>query len=164
MMIKKKITIGKLLTLAVMLFTMSMLFSFSTVSAAAADTKASVDTDTTVSQIDNSSDVGMITMEVNTEILPHHTIMPLAGGAAGGAAGGSGGGTTAEDAYQNVVSFFVTWIRRLGAFVALIGGIMFGLAIKDNNADQKQAGLMTLIAGFVVVAITAAVDMFDLFT
>lgn len=160
MMIKKKITIGKLLTLAVMLFTMSMLFSFSTVSAAAADTKASVDTDTTVSQIDNSSDVGMITMEVNTEILPHHTIMPLAGGAAGG----SGGGTTAEDAYQNVVSFFVTWIRRLGAFVALIGGIMFGLAIKDNNADQKQAGLMTLIAGFVVVAITAAVDMFDLFT
>lgn len=160
MMIKKKITIGKLLTLAVMLFTMSMLFSFSTVSAAAADTKASVDTDTTVSQIDNSSDVGMITMEVNTEILPHHTIMPLAGGVDGGA----GGGTTAESAYQNVVSFFVTWIRRLGAFVALIGGIMFGLAIKDNNADQKQAGLMTLIAGFVVVAITAAVDMFDLFT
>ena len=41
---------------------------------------------------------------------------------------------------------------------------MFGLAIKDNNADQQQAGLMTMVAGFVVVAICLASTMFDLFS
>ena len=41
---------------------------------------------------------------------------------------------------------------------------MFGLAIKNNDAEQKQSGLMTMVAGFVVWAICAAIDMFDLFT
>ena len=53
---------------------------------------------------------------------------------------------------------------QIGAFVALVGAVTFGLAIKNNDAEQKQNGLLTMIAGFVVVAITAAVDMFDLFT
>ena len=55
-------------------------------------------------------------------------------------------------------------LAQVGAFVALVGAVMFGLAIKNNDAEQKQNGLLTMIAGFVVVAITAAVDMFDLFT
>lgn len=85
-----------------------------------------------------------------------------AGGAAGG--GAAAGGTSAESAYTTTLNFFITWIRRIGAAVALIGAIMFGLALKDNNADQKQNGLMTMVAGFVVVAITLAADMFDLFS
>ena len=81
------------------------------------------------------------------------------------AAGGGAGGTnnTAEDAYQSVIGFFVTWIRRLGAAVALIGAIIFGLAIKNKDPDQKETGLTTMISGFVVVAICAAVNMFNLF-
>ena len=85
----------------------------------------------------------------------------------GGADEGNGGnttGATAESSYNTVLTFFITWLRRIGAAVALIGGIMFGLAIKDNNADQKQAGLMTMVAGFVVVAICLASTMFDLFS
>ena len=55
-------------------------------------------------------------------------------------------------------------LAQICEFVALVGAVMFGLAIKNNDAEQKQNGLLTMIAGFVVVAITAAVDMFDLFS
>lgn len=162
MKIKKKMKIGDLLTLAAMLLTMSMLFSFSTVSASAADTTVAVEAaaDTSI----NIPDGGFVTMAADIPaFVPQHVIKPLAAGGSGGS-GGSGKSASAEDSYETVIGFFITWIRRIGAVIALVGGIMFGLAIKDNNADQKQAGLMTLIAGFVVVAITAASDMFNLFS
>ncbi|MDE6708721.1 MAG: hypothetical protein K2K06_11890 [Oscillospiraceae bacterium] len=71
---------------------------------------------------------------------------------------------SADSTYQTVIEFFITWLRRIGVFVALVGGVMFALAIKDNNAEQKQAGLLTLVAGFVVAAICTGADMFDLFS
>jgi hypothetical protein len=40
---------------------------------------------------------------------------------------------------------------------------MFGLAIKNNDAEQKQSGLLTMVAGFVVAAVCGAADMFNLF-
>ncbi|MBR6982330.1 MAG: hypothetical protein IKH75_02150 [Ruminococcus sp.] len=78
-----------------------------------------------------------------------------------------GGGqqqSTAESAYENTIDFFITWIRRIGAAVAFIGAVMFGFAIKNDDAERKQTGLMTLAAGFVVWAVCAGADMFDLFT
>lgn len=70
----------------------------------------------------------------------------------------------ADSTYQTVINFFITWLRRIGALVALVGAIMFALAIKNNDAEQKQNGLMTLVAGFVAVAVCTAADMFDLFS
>jgi cytochrome bd-type quinol oxidase subunit 2 len=78
------------------------------------------------------------------------------------AAGGAGGGS--EAAYKSTIEFFITWIRRIGMMVAFVGAIMFALAIKNNDAEQKQAGLITMIAGFIVAALCAASSMFDLFT
>lgn len=80
------------------------------------------------------------------------------------AGGGGGGGTGSEAAYQSTITFFITWIRRIGMMVAFVGAIMFALAIKNNDAEQKQAGLITMIAGFIVAALCAASNMFDLFT
>ena len=77
------------------------------------------------------------------------------------AAGGAGGGS--EAAYKSTITFFITWIRRIGMMVAFVGAIMFALAIKNNDAEQKQAGLITMIAGFIVAALCAASDMFNLF-
>lgn len=76
---------------------------------------------------------------------------------------GSGSGT-ADKAYSNVMNFIITWIRRLGAAVALFGGIMLALGFKDNDADSKEKGIKTMIAGFVVWAICAGIGMFDLFS
>ncbi len=88
------------------------------------------------------------------------SLMTMTAFAAGGA---GGGGTGAETAYQNTINFFITWIRRVGWMVAFVGAIMFALAIKNNDGEQKQSGLLTMIAGFVVAALCLASDMFNLF-
>ena len=75
-----------------------------------------------------------------------------------------GGAVGSEAAYQSTIEFFITWIRRIGMMVAFVGAIMFALAIKNNDAEQKQAGLITMIAGFIVAALCAASSMFDLFS
>jgi len=77
------------------------------------------------------------------------------------AAAPAGGG--AEQTYQTVIQFFITWLTRIGMLVGLVGAIMFALAIKSNDAEQKQAGLLTMVAGFVVAAVCGAADMFNLF-
>lgn len=69
----------------------------------------------------------------------------------------SGGG---EEQFNTVITFFATWIGRIGLIVGFIGAVMFGLAIKNDDADAKTRGLMTLAAGFVVFAVTKALDMF----
>ena len=75
---------------------------------------------------------------------------------------GAGGG--AEATYKTVINFFITWLTRIGMLVALVGAIMFALAIKSNDAEQKQAGMLTMVAGFVVAAVCGAANMFNLFT
>lgn len=62
--------------------------------------------------------------------------------------------------FNEVVTFFATWIGRIGLVVGFVGAIMFGLAIKNDDADAKTRGLMTLAAGFVVFGVTQALDMF----
>lgn len=81
------------------------------------------------------------------------------------AAGGQGGqgGTGADAAYQATINFFITWIRRVGWMVAFVGAIMFALAIKNDDAERKQSGLITMVAGFVVAALCLASNMFNLF-
>lgn len=88
-------------------------------------------------------------------------------GAAGGGAGSSGtaldGNTEGDSQFQSVVNFFVKWLKRIGLLVAFVGGFMFCLAIKKNDADLKQDGLMTLVAGFAAAALCQAIDMFNIF-
>lgn len=75
------------------------------------------------------------------------------------AAGDDGSGS-----YAKVFDFFIKWIRRIGVAVALIGAVMFGFSFKNNDAEQKQNGLMTMASGFIVAAIVTIVDYFDLFS
>ena len=68
----------------------------------------------------------------------------------------------AESAFNKITGEFVTWFKRIGALVAFVGGIMFALAIKNNDAEQKQQGLLTLAAGFACVAIAGLASTFGL--
>ena len=73
---------------------------------------------------------------------------------------GEGGSTVdGEAAFNNVIGFFATWIGRIGLVVAFVGGIMFALAIKNDDAEAKTRGLMTLASGFVVFALTLSLDL-----
>ena len=92
--------------------------------------------------------------------MPH--IVPLAGAQNGNQNTPSDAGEVGT--FGTVMTFLITWIRRIGLAIAFIGAIMFGLAIKDDDARGKQSGLMTLAAGFIVAAVCTAADMFGFFT
>lgn len=53
-----------------------------------------------------------------------------------------------------------TWVARLGGVVMLIGGIMFGLGWKSDDAEQKSRGVSTLVAGAIVAAVAQLTGTF----
>lgn len=79
-----------------------------------------------------------------------------------GEGGGSGGTVDGEAAFNQVIGFFATWIGRIGLVVAFVGGVMFALAIKNDDAEAKTRGLMTLASGFVVFALTLSLNLFGI--
>ncbi len=81
---------------------------------------------------------------------------------AGGAAPAGGDGGDGEAMFNQVIGFFAEWIGRIGLVVGFIGAIMFGLAIKNDDADAKTRGLMTMASGFVVFAVSKALDLFGI--
>jgi hypothetical protein len=81
----------------------------------------------------------------------------------GGTTPPTGGGGTADEAYQSTINFFITWIKRIGLMVAFVGAIMFGFASRNEDADAKTRGLLTLVSGLIVAALCQGVDMFHLF-
>lgn len=80
----------------------------------------------------------------------------------GGNDEGGGADSTGDDTWSTIVSTFVKWMQRLGYLVAFVGAIMFALAIKNNDAEAKQNGIMTMVAGFVTVAVCVGVDTFGI--
>lgn len=72
------------------------------------------------------------------------------------------GSNAGEAAFNQVIGFFATWIGRIGLVVAFVGGIMFALAIKNDDAEAKTRGLMTLASGFVVFALTLSLNLFGI--
>lgn len=154
---KKKSVLAKMIVMLLTMLTMVLAMNF-TMTANAAEIPAVemiADTGEMPSVI---TDVDFITMEVpvaNAAVITPN-IYKLEGEVAVP--------QDADSTYQTVINFFITWLRRIGALVALVGAIMFALAIKNNDAEQKQNGLMTLVAGFVAVAVCTAADMFDLFS
>ena len=79
--------------------------------------------------------------------------------------GGGGGGidtNAGKDEFNALISFFALWIGRIGMVVAFVGGIMFGLAIKNDDSEQKTRGIMTFASGFVVFALTKSLNLFGI--
>lgn len=142
-------------TLVMTVFTMAIIAAFPATAFAAENEIAAL----AVAEAAPTYEEGVIIVQAMANTYEEPVIQQLGNGQ--GQQQGSG---TAEDAYESTMDFFLTWIRRIGAAIALIGAIMFGLAIKNDDAERKQQGLMTLAAGFVVWAICSAADMFDLFS
>ena len=153
---KKKSAFTRIVTLMVTVLTLGLVMSFIPLSANAAETPADVTAvavEEVPSAISNAEFITMDASAVNVAAITAPKIYMLEDTA-----------TYSDDgAYETVINFFIKWFRRVGAVVALVGGIMFALAIKNNDAEQKQQGLMTMIAGFAVVAICVGASMFNLF-
>ena len=64
--------------------------------------------------------------------------------------------TSQAETLWTLIGYHVqTWVLRFGSAVMFIGGIMFGLGWKNDDAEQKSRGVSTLIAGAIVAAIGA---------
>ena len=55
--------------------------------------------------------------------------------------------------WTNLTTLIEKWVTRLGGVVMLIGGVMFGLGWKSDDAEQKSRGISTIIAGAIVIAV-----------
>lgn len=100
--------------------------------------------------------VTMVTMSMMS------TVSAFAAPADGGGGGGNGNVADGEAAFNEVIGFFADWIGKIGLVVAFVGGIMFALAIKNDDAEAKTRGLMTLASGFVVFALTLSLNLFGI--
>lgn len=60
------------------------------------------------------------------------------------------------------IDFICDWLQKIGGIVALVGGVIFALGWQREDAEGKSRGLMTLMAGFMLVAISQAPNIFGL--
>ncbi|BAL01889.1 hypothetical protein OBV_p-00340 (plasmid) [Oscillibacter valericigenes Sjm18-20] len=68
--------------------------------------------------------------------------------------------SSAESLWTTVAGLIKTWVTRLGGVVMFVGGIMFGLGWKSDDAEQKSRGIQTLIAGAIVGGVAALTGTF----
>ena len=64
----------------------------------------------------------------------------------------------ADNVWDTIMGEIQTWVMRLGAVVMFVGGIMFGMGWKNDDAEQKSRGVSSMIAGAIVIAISALTD------
>lgn len=69
-------------------------------------------------------------------------------------------GSTADTLWTKISGLMKTWVTRLGGVVMFVGGVMFGLGWKNNDAEQKSQGISTIVAGAIVVAVAALTGTF----
>ena len=60
------------------------------------------------------------------------------------------------------IDFVCDWLMKIGGVVGLVGGVLFALGWQRDDAEGKSRGLMTLMAGFMLIAIAQAPDIFGL--
>lgn len=63
------------------------------------------------------------------------------------------------DSIDQFIDFVCDWLMKIGGVVGLVGGVLFALGWQRDDAEGKSRGLMTLMAGFMLIAIAQAPDI-----
>lgn len=66
------------------------------------------------------------------------------------------------ESIDSFINFACDWLTKIGGVIALVGGVMFALGWQREDAEGKSRGLMTLMAGFMLVAIAQSKGLFGL--
>lgn len=66
----------------------------------------------------------------------------------------------ADALWSTIANLIKTWVTRLGGVVMFVGGVMFGLGWKNDDADGKTRGINTIVAGAIVCAVAALTSTF----
>lgn len=69
-------------------------------------------------------------------------------------------GVSAEEKWTSIINFFVPWVQRIGGAFAFVGGIMFAIGWKQNDAEGKTNGINMMIAGCIIIAVGASANLF----
>ena len=70
------------------------------------------------------------------------------------------GAASAEKLWTTLSTLIGKWVLRLGGVVIFVGGVMFALGWKNDDAEQKTRGIQTIIAGAIVMALAGMVNVF----
>lgn len=65
----------------------------------------------------------------------------------------------AEQMWTTMTNLISKWVLRLGGVVVFVGGIMFALGWKSDDAEQKTRGIQTMVAGAMVAAIAGGASL-----
>lgn len=66
----------------------------------------------------------------------------------------------AEELWDTLEEILTTWVARLGGVIIFVGGIMFALGWKDDDAAGKSRGISTVISGAIVMALAGMASLF----
>lgn len=66
----------------------------------------------------------------------------------------------ADALWSTISGLIQTWVTRLGGVIIFVGGILFGLGWKSDDAEQKSRGVSTIIAGAIVFALAELTGVF----
>lgn len=66
------------------------------------------------------------------------------------------------ESIDSFITFICDWLTKIGGVIALIGGVMFAAGWLRDDADGKYRGLMVVMAGFMVVAVSKSPSIFGL--
>ena len=61
--------------------------------------------------------------------------------------------------WQNLLNIISGWVLRLGGVIIFVGGVKFGLAWLNNDADKKSAAISTIIGGALITSLVGFVSI-----
>lgn len=70
-------------------------------------------------------------------------------------------GTPAEMA-QDGITFFTTWIQRIGGIVSFVGAIKLALSLKNDEGREQLTAVLTMISGFMITAAVRGLNVFNI--
>ena len=68
--------------------------------------------------------------------------------------------TSADTMWTTITDEIKKWVTRLGGVAIFVGGVLFGLGWMQNDSREKIAGVSTIIAGGIVIAIAQLAGTF----
>lgn len=67
---------------------------------------------------------------------------------------------TPSEVMQEGITFFRTWIIRIGGLIAFIGAIKFAISTRSDDTKEQLGAIMTMISGFMIQAAVRNLDIF----
>ena len=69
---------------------------------------------------------------------------------------------TPNEAIKTGITFFSTWIARIGGIVAFIGAVKFALSVRSDDGREQMTALLVMVSGFMIQAAVRSLNIFSI--